>query len=44
MFGITYQHSDYMLVWLICSRIEYTIILLRRGTHRIRAGYIYNSI
>ena len=27
-----------MLVVLICSRIKYTSILLRRITHRIRAG------
>ena len=34
MYGLNYQHSVYMLVVLICSRIEYT-----RVTHRIRAGY-----
>ena len=39
MYGINYQRSVYMLVVLICSRIEYTSILLRRGTHKIREGY-----
>ena len=36
MYGINYQRSVYMLVVLICSRIKYTNISLRRVTHTIK--------
>ena len=39
MFEINDQKSVYMLVVLTCSRLEYTSIELRRGTHKIRASY-----
>ena len=42
MHGIHYQRSVYMLVVLICSRIEYIHIWLRRVTHIIREGYTHN--
>ena len=38
MYGIHYQRSVYRLVVLICSRIEWISIQLRRVTHKISAG------
>ena len=39
MYGINYQLTVYMLIVLMCSRIEYTSISLKLVTLRIRAGY-----